>query len=414
MLAKIETSFQEESAWRLGSTARSRSVTGATQGVGRAIAEALAAVRRRRPAAHRPRRRRAATPSPQQLADAGAPARLRRGRPRRPRRARPARRRLPRPLRPHRRCWSTPPASPTAPPSLDATLDDWATLFDVNARAPFFLMQAAIQAMRAQRRRAARSSTSCRSTPTAARPTSRSIPPRKAALALLTRNAANAHRFDRIRVNGINMGWRRHAGRARSMQAETLGNGPGWIEAANAAQPFGRLLAPQEVANLARLPAQRRRRPDDRRARSTRSSGSSGRTDDGTLGRAERLGPALLDRLPAGGAPARATTARALASAWRTSASAPSTAATRPNTPTTCSHARFDRWGVVGINIREPRARRHARPAGRPLHAAAPRRTTASRRGSIGSLVRGRRQPGQRRSRRSTVLAVARRSTSSR
>ena len=42
-------------------------------------------------------------------------------------------------------------------------------------------------------------------------------------------------------------------------------------------------------------------------------------------------------------------------SAWRISASAPSTAATRPNTPTTSLERRFDRWGVVGINIRPPR-----------------------------------------------------------
>ena len=70
------------------------------------------------------------------------------------------------------------------------------------------------------------------------------------ALATLTRNAANAHRFDRIRVNGINVGWT-DTPAERIMQAETLGHGPGWIDAANASQPFGRLLAADEVANLA-------------------------------------------------------------------------------------------------------------------------------------------------------------------
>ena len=35
------------------------------------------------------------------------------------------------------------------------------------------------------------------------------------------------------------------------MQAETLGHGPGWIEDAAAPPPFGRLFAPEEVANLA-------------------------------------------------------------------------------------------------------------------------------------------------------------------
>ena len=98
--------------------------------------------------------------------------------------------------------------------------------------------------------RAAPSSTSCRSMRIAARPSSPSIRRPRAALAVLTRNAANAHRFDRIRVNGINVGWA-DTPAERIMQAETLGHGPGWLEAANASQPFGRLLAPQDVANLA-------------------------------------------------------------------------------------------------------------------------------------------------------------------
>jgi NAD(P)-dependent dehydrogenase (short-subunit alcohol dehydrogenase family) len=72
----------------------------------------------------------------------------------------------------------------------------------------------------------------------------------KGALATLTRNAANAHRFDRIRINGINVGWT-DTPAERIMQAETLGHGPGWLDAANASQPFRRLLAADEVANLA-------------------------------------------------------------------------------------------------------------------------------------------------------------------
>ena len=74
----------------------------------------------------------------------------------------------------------------------------------------------------------------------------------KGALATLTKNAANAHRFDRIRVNGINVGWT-DTPAERVMQAETLGRGPGWLDAANAAQPFGRLLSVNDIANLAIL-----------------------------------------------------------------------------------------------------------------------------------------------------------------
>ena len=69
---------------------------------------------------------------------------------------------------------------------------------------------------------------------------------------MLTRNAANAHRFDRIRVNGVNLGWTDTPGE-RTMQAETLGHGEGWIEAARATLPFGRLVAAEEAANLDRL-----------------------------------------------------------------------------------------------------------------------------------------------------------------
>jgi NAD(P)-dependent dehydrogenase (short-subunit alcohol dehydrogenase family) len=72
----------------------------------------------------------------------------------------------------------------------------------------------------------------------------------KAALALITKNAAYAHRFDRIRINGINVGWT-DTPAERRMQAVTLGLGEGWLAAANAAQPSGRLLAPNDIARLA-------------------------------------------------------------------------------------------------------------------------------------------------------------------
>jgi NAD(P)-dependent dehydrogenase (short-subunit alcohol dehydrogenase family) len=130
---------------------------------------------------------------------------------------------------------------------LDGTLDEWAKLFDVNARAPFFLMQGAVKAMLAQ----GGSIVNIQSINAhCGAPELAIYSATKAALAVLTRNVANAHRFDRIKVNGINVGWA-DTPAERVMQAETLGNGPGWIEAANATLPFGRMLAAQEVANLA-------------------------------------------------------------------------------------------------------------------------------------------------------------------
>jgi NAD(P)-dependent dehydrogenase (short-subunit alcohol dehydrogenase family) len=132
---------------------------------------------------------------------------------------------------------------------VDATLDDWASLFAVKARAPFFLMQAAIADMKKRGQGGAivnilSINAHCGSPELAVYSAT------KGALATLTKNAANAHRFDRIRVNGINVGWT-DTPAERVMQADTLGQGPGWLDAANAAQPFGRLFSVTDIANLA-------------------------------------------------------------------------------------------------------------------------------------------------------------------
>ena len=72
----------------------------------------------------------------------------------------------------------------------------------------------------------------------------------KAATALLTKNAAYSHRMERIRVNGINLGWADTPGE-RDMQARILGNGEGWLDKAGAGMPWGRLIEPEDVARLA-------------------------------------------------------------------------------------------------------------------------------------------------------------------
>ncbi|TPM34409.1 SDR family oxidoreductase [Mesorhizobium sp. B2-3-5] len=132
---------------------------------------------------------------------------------------------------------------------LDASLDDWASLFAVNARAPFFLMQAVIADMKKRGQGGAILNILSINAHCGA-PELAVYSATKGALSTLTKNAANAHRFDRIRVNGINVGWT-DTPAERVMQSETLGHGPGWLDAANAAQPFGRLLAPHDIANLA-------------------------------------------------------------------------------------------------------------------------------------------------------------------
>lgn len=132
---------------------------------------------------------------------------------------------------------------------LDAGMDDWEKLFAVNARAPFFLMQHAVRAMRERKTGGAIVNILSINAHCGA-PNLAVYSGSKGALATLTRNAADAHRFDRIRVNGINMGWT-DTPAERVMQGETLGLGDGWLEAAGGGQPFGRLFSAQEVANLA-------------------------------------------------------------------------------------------------------------------------------------------------------------------
>ena len=132
---------------------------------------------------------------------------------------------------------------------LDGTPETWERQFSVNARAPFFLMQGVIADMR--RRGAPGAIVNILSINAyCGAPDLAIYSATKGALATLTKNAANAHRFDRIRVNGINLGWTDTPGE-RKMQAVTLGQGEGWLGKAAAAQPFGRLLNAEDAARLA-------------------------------------------------------------------------------------------------------------------------------------------------------------------
>ncbi len=118
----------------------------------------------------------------------------------------------------------------------------------VNARAPFFLMQHAVAAMRAAGRggsivNIASVQAHCGTPALAVYAAS------KAALVALTRNAANAQLRKRIRVNAIAMGWT-DTPAEHDKQARLLGKGPGWREDAAASLPFGRLGRPEETASL--------------------------------------------------------------------------------------------------------------------------------------------------------------------
>ncbi len=132
---------------------------------------------------------------------------------------------------------------------VDGTVEVWDKLFDVNARAAFLLMQAAISDMR--RRGTGGSIVNILSMNAyCGIPELAIYAATKGALATLTRNAANAHMADRIRVNGINLGWVATESERR-MQAEVLGRGPDWMTTEAAHMPLGRLVTEEETARLA-------------------------------------------------------------------------------------------------------------------------------------------------------------------
>lgn len=132
---------------------------------------------------------------------------------------------------------------------VTGTPEAWDQLFAINARAGFFLMQAAIADM--ARRGAPGAIVNILSMNAhCGIPELAIYAGSKGAMQTLTRNAAHAHMADRIRVNGINLGWVATEAEHR-MQAEVLGRGPGWEKAATAGLPLGRLVTPEECARVA-------------------------------------------------------------------------------------------------------------------------------------------------------------------
>jgi NAD(P)-dependent dehydrogenase (short-subunit alcohol dehydrogenase family) len=63
----------------------------------------------------------------------------------------------------------------------------------------------------------------------------------------LTKNAAAQLNAARIRVNQINAGWTLTEGEDR-VKREDEGKGDDWLDEAVATRPFGRLLAPRDIA----------------------------------------------------------------------------------------------------------------------------------------------------------------------
>lgn len=131
----------------------------------------------------------------------------------------------------------------------DTTLDAYDRMMAANVRAPFFAIQtfanrAIVAGHPAQVVNILSMAAHCGQTFLA--PYSAS----KAALLNITKNAANALRHDRIRVNGLNCGWMDTPGEDM-IQRKYHGGGDDWLQKAEAAQPMGMLVKPDHVATLA-------------------------------------------------------------------------------------------------------------------------------------------------------------------
>jgi NAD(P)-dependent dehydrogenase (short-subunit alcohol dehydrogenase family) len=129
---------------------------------------------------------------------------------------------------------------------LDTPPELFDRIFAVNVRAPFFLMQDALKVMRRERIEGTvvnlitMSSYGGQSFITA-------YCSSKGALVTLTRNVAFSVMRDRIRVNGLNIGWSDTPGEDRIMKTYH-GAKDGWLAEMEKQQPFGRLIKPDEVA----------------------------------------------------------------------------------------------------------------------------------------------------------------------
>ncbi|MGW2741456.1 SDR family oxidoreductase [Streptomyces sp. NPDC001450] len=136
--------------------------------------------------------------------------------------------------------------------SRGTLLDTTPELFDahiaVNLKGPFFAMQAAVADM-AARKAPGTIVNIITSSAHGGQPFLAPYVAAKAGLVGLTRNAAHAHRWDRIRINGLNIGWTATEGEDATQRA-FHDAGDDWREQAAGRLPMGKLGQPDEIADF--------------------------------------------------------------------------------------------------------------------------------------------------------------------
>ena len=127
---------------------------------------------------------------------------------------------------------------------LDTTPETFDALFATNVRGPYFLMQEAIKLMIARGTQGAICNIGSISA-LAGQPFINAYCGSKAALTTLTANTAFSVMGNRIRVNQLNVGWMASDNERALQEAE---GGADWEAKAVANLPFGRLVDPKEAA----------------------------------------------------------------------------------------------------------------------------------------------------------------------
>ena len=128
----------------------------------------------------------------------------------------------------------------------DTAPESWDWIMAVNVRAPFLLIQESIKIMR--REGIEGSIVNIGSLAAyGSIPVLMPYAASKGALMTMTKNVAYTIMRHRIRINTLNIGWMDTPGE-NAIQRKYHGAGDDWLEKAEASQPFGRLLKPEEVA----------------------------------------------------------------------------------------------------------------------------------------------------------------------
>ena len=132
----------------------------------------------------------------------------------------------------------------------DTSVELWDEMMNLHARAPFLLAQAAVPIMR----REARPASIVNIGSVVAHGGIPDLTPystSKGALMTLTRNLAQSLKKDRIRVNCVNIGWTATE-QEHQVQIET-GQPENWLELTDPTRPLGRLLRPEDIVPIIKL-----------------------------------------------------------------------------------------------------------------------------------------------------------------